>query len=414
MVRIIFLIFLFALNSIAAQANTIKGICIDIGRECEILNSLAKEYQQDASHNLKEDIVFTPKSQRWIRDILPLNLKAGEDYDMAVTTTPFSLYDWYLDISPYVERSFFYSQYGDTQSWIIHDANDSRLVGFSMGINFAHLYIRSDHLKIDSPNNLYWKDFLEQSKQTAFEHFAENNILINPNGALWADIAMTYGINFIDGHGNFNLSTFQFRNFLTDILLWKKQSLFSLGNWNLMARSHTNKQLFLDGKTESLYTSGFYYGDFLYKENMPFLWDAISPLCGTKDCVAIPEQHSLIGISTTQYPKQVAKFIQWLAQPEQQLRYAKATLSLPANQSLQQSSDLYKGLNAQEKQHLQHLKKQYDNIPQNALLLVKSPKNVIFYNTLLRQIRAILPVLPLSEVLDSLKNEFNRRSTPYQ
>lgn len=404
----IFFIFSFALLYTPAQAE-IKGLCTDIGNECQILNSLAQEYNQNSLH---EDIVFTPQTQRWIRDLLPLKLKVGEDYDIIVTSAPFTLTDWYLDISPYVSRSLFDIQYSETQDWIVHEAQNKRLPGFTMGISFAHLYVNNDDVEITNPKTTYWHNYLEQSYKTAFENFVPENILIDPNGALWADIAISYGVDFIDSQGNFDFSTFQFRNYLEDLQTWKQAGFLSLGNWNLTARYRDNKQVFLNGEAASLYTTGFYFNEFLYNPDIAIDWRAISPVCGVRYCAAIPEQRSIIGIHTTRYPKEVAQFIEWLAQPEQQIRYAQATLSLPGYQPLQQSDLLFENLDERQQAYLRNLAQQYQETPQNALNLVKNPRNMAFYNSLLRQIRIAVAGELSRDILKNIEAEFNRRAIP--
>lgn len=401
-------IFSFILLYMPASAE-IKGLCTDIGDECQILNSLAQEYNQNG---LNEDIVFSPQNQRWIKDLLPLRLKVGESYDIVVTTAPFTLADWYLDISPYVSRSLFDIQYSDTQDWIIHEAQNKRLPGFTMGINFAHLYVNNDDIEITNPKTTYWHNYLEQSYKTAFERFVPENILIDPNGALWADIAISYGVDFIDSQGGFDFSSFQFRNYLEDLQTWKQEGFLSLGNWNLTARYRDNKQAFLSGEAASLYSTGFYYNEFLNNPDITINWDAIAPICGVRYCAAIPEQRSIIGIHTTKYPKEVAEFIEWLAQPEQQVRYAQATLSIPGYQPLQQSDLLFENLDERQTVFLQNLLNQYSKTPQNAFNLLKTPKNMAFYNSLLRQIRIAVAGDLSRDILKNIEAEFNRRSIP--
>lgn len=61
---------------------------------------------------------------------------------------------------------------------------------------------------------------------------------------------------------------------------------------------------------------------------------------------------------------------------------------------------------------MHYLLDQYSKTPQNALNLVKNPKNMAFYNSLLRQIRIAVAGELSRDILKNIEAEFNRRSIP--
>ena len=129
-----------ALAANAAMAQELRFTCYSDGNECEVYDDIISRFEaENAGVDVKVDVV----PYQAILDNLPVQLAAGKGPDLAKVTDLGGLNKYYLDLSPYVDRAYWETSFGDTLNWYRAGADDKGIYGLHTQLTITGPYVNA-------------------------------------------------------------------------------------------------------------------------------------------------------------------------------------------------------------------------------------------------------------------------------
>lgn len=327
----------------AATADEIDFLCYQDGAECDVIASMAADFEAATGHTVNVNTV----GYDVIRDQLENQLQTDAAPDVARVTRLGALNQYYLDLAPYVDAAYWEENYSATLPWFrVPGGEDQGIYGWMTQLTVTGPYVNVtmfDDAGVDMPGEgATWQDWAAALTDVRDTLGITAGLAMDRTAHRMAGPAFSFGAKFFDDEGVPMLVDAGFRDFAETFVDWHKSGLMPAEGWPAGSGTQYRNAapLFLSGDVAMLMSGSWMIGNFA--ENITgFEWKSVPAPCGPGGCGAMPGGAALVAFESTDVPEAAAAFIDWMAQTEQTEAFSAATLNIPAHQGLQASGVNY-------------------------------------------------------------------------
>lgn len=350
-----------------------------------------------------------------VRDQLPVQIAAGTGPDLATVTSLGLFNKYYLDITPYVDAEQWEKNYGAVLAWY-RAGKPSGIHGWQSQLTVTGPYVNLtlfDEAGVDvPPPGATWDDWAEATGKVKDKLGLYAGMVMDRSGHRFAGPAISYGAQYITDDGKLVVDD-GFKEMAVRMMDWHESGLMPPDIWPAVA-----------GQS---YASGY---DMFYAQDVPFYmagswglqqindtvgedfeWSVVPVPCGPEACAVMPGGTGLVAFASTEYPEEVAAFLDWLSQTENARHFAEITYSISANKTLQTEGIDYESAGApavvQEGLNLfsEMASKTAEQAPQ-AYAIQGDARNTLFFNATINYLGSALNgELTVDEALDKIREE---------
>ena len=340
-------IFTFALmGSTGAIADEIDFLCYQDSTECEVIAELANKFTEETGHVVKTNIV----GYEVIRDQLLNQLQAGEAApDVARVTDLGGMSPFFLDIAPYVDRTYWEKNFGALLPAMRPEGNNDGIFGWpSTGATgpFVNVTMFEDAgVDIPGPGST-WDDWIAALTEVKNTLGLDAAFALDRTGHRFAGPAFAYGAKFMKD-GEPILVDEGFRKFAEEFITWHKDGVMPAEGWPAgSGTSYRNAApLFMNGQVAYHYGGSWLINS--YDSNITdFDWRAVPVPCGEGGCGAMVGGPSVVAFSSTEVPEAAAAFLDFLGRKDNSHEFAARTRGIPGHAGLQAEGVDYVGVSA--------------------------------------------------------------------
>ena len=317
-------------------AAEIKFLCFQNGNECDVLEEIAKGYEEESGHT----VVTEKVGYEVVRDQLENQLQTGAAPDVARVNNLGGLNQYYLDLTPHVDADYFNQNFKAVLPWYRRPGGEDKgIYGWQMELTVTGPYVNVtmfDDAGVEMPGEgATWEDWASALMEVKETLGLDAGLAMDRTAHRWAGPAFSYGAKFFDESGTPILVDDGFRSFAETFVGWHENGLMPVEGWP--AGSGTQYQnaapLFLSGKV-AMHMSGSWMINNYASNIKDFEWRAVPAPCGPGGCGAMPGGSGLVAFKSTANPEAAAGFVAYMAREENAAKYAAGTKSITAHEGL--------------------------------------------------------------------------------
>ena len=344
MKKILAIFFLITAATFTVNSAELKFVCYQDINECDTIAELAKPWEASTGHKLNIETV----GYEVVREQLENQLESGAAPDLARVTNLGGLNKFYLDLKPYVDNSYWETNYGATLPWYRKPTGDDGIYGWQTQLTVTGPYVNVTMFEdagVDMPEEgATWDDWADALREVKSELGLTAGLALDRTAHRWAGPAFSYGAKF-HKDGTPILVDDGFRKFSEVFVGWHQEGLMPAEGWPAgSGTAYKNAApLFLDG-TVAMHMSGSWMLGNYDKNITDFEWKVVPIPCGPGGCGAMPGGSGIVAFKSTNNPEAAASFIDFMAQTENAEQFAASTSNITAHQGLQKSGIDYSGV----------------------------------------------------------------------
>ena len=344
MKKILAIFFLITSATFTVNSAELKFVCYQDINECDTIAELAKPWEASTGHKLNIETV----GYEVVREQLENQLESGAAPDLARVTNLGGLNKFYLDLKPYVDNSYWETNYGATLPWYRKPTGDDGIYGWQTQLTVTGPYVNVTMFEdagVDMPEEgATWDDWADALREVKSELGLTAGLALDRTAHRWAGPAFSYGAKF-HKDGTPILVDDGFRKFSEVFVGWHEEGLMPAEGWPAgSGTAYKNAApLFLDG-TVAMHMSGSWMLGNYDKNITDFEWKVVPIPCGPGGCGAMPGGSGIVAFKSTNNPEAAASFIDFMAQTENAEQFAASTSNITAHQGLQKSGIDYSGV----------------------------------------------------------------------
>ena len=320
--------------SAAATAGEIRVACYSDGNECEVTQELAKRFE---SQNSDVKVVIDKVPYKAIVEQLPVQLAAGEGPDIARVTDLGGLSKYYLDITPYVkDPKLWEANFGQTLKWMRSSPTDKGIYGMMTQLTVTGPYVNKtlfEQAKVPLPGpKATWDDWAAATKAVAKATQIPYAMAFDRSGHRFAGAAISQGAKIFDAKGNLVIDD-GYKAFAKKFYDWNRDGTMPKEVWGGVGGS-TYRDAFEDfaNARVALYLSGSWQIKRMEQQiGKNFDWIVVPNPCGPGACTGLPGGAAFVALKRTKNPKDVGRFLDYLASDAVYAEYMAKTDNIPAN-----------------------------------------------------------------------------------
>ena len=324
-----------ALLSLTTSAwADIRVMCYQDGNECEVTADLIKRYEkQNPGAKVNLDVV----PYKTVVEQLPIQLAAGQGPDIARVAEIGGLSKNYLDISPYLkDRKYWDTNFGNTLPWLRNKTADRGIYGFLSQITMTGPFVNKtlfDQAKVALPGpKATWEAWVDAARKVAKATQTQAAMAWDRSGHRFAGPAVSYGAKIFDAKGQLVVDD-GYKTAISKFVAWHKDGTMLKDVWGGSGGSSYADTIgeFKNGRLVMV-LSGSWQINRLQKEvGNAFDWVAVPNPCGPAACSGMPGGSAWVALKTTKSPKEVAQFLDFMAQEANVAEFASRTNTIPAH-----------------------------------------------------------------------------------
>ncbi|MDI9334232.1 MAG: ABC transporter substrate-binding protein [Cytophagales bacterium] len=330
--------------STVAHAAEIRVMCYQDGVECDVLAEQIKRFE---AANPSTKVVLDTVPYKTINEQLPVQLAAGQGPDIARVTDLGGLSKYYLDISKLVkDPKQWEANFGATQPWLRPSPTDKGIYGFMSQLTMTGPYVNKtlfDQAKVALPGpKATWDDWVAASNQVAKATQLKAGMAWDRSGHRFAGPAISYGAKILDAQGSLTLDT-GYKTTINKFVAWHKDGSMLKDVWGGSGGSTYADSVgeFVNGRV-AMVLSGSWQINRLQKDvGTKFDWVAVPNPCGPAACSGIPGGAAWVALKTSNSPKDVAAFMDFISADAQYAEFTAKTKNIPAHQGLAKKGVAY-------------------------------------------------------------------------
>jgi alpha-1,4-digalacturonate transport system substrate-binding protein len=318
----------------AASAGEIRVACYSDGNECEVTQELAKRFE---SQNSDVKVVIDKVPYKAIVEQLPVQLAAGEGPDIARVTDLGGLSKYYLDITPYVkDPKLWEANFGQTLKWMRSSPTDKGIYGMMTQLTVTGPFVNKtlfEQAKVPLPGpKATWDDWAVATKAVAKATQIPYAMAFDRSGHRFAGAAISQGAKIFDAKGNLVIDD-GYKAFAKKFYDWNRDATMPKEVWGGVGGS-TYRDAFEDfaNARVALYLSGSWQVKRMEQQiGKNFDWIVVPNPCGPGACTGMPGGAAFVALKRTRNPKDVGRFLDFLASDAVYAEYMSKTDNIPAN-----------------------------------------------------------------------------------
>jgi len=338
-----------ALSTLAAAtvagAGEIRVQCYSDGNECEVTQDLAKKFEAQNS-DVKVTVDKVP--YKAVLEQLPVQLAAGEGPDIARVTDLGGLSKYYLDITPYIkDPKYWETNFGKTLPWMRPSPSDKGIYGMMTQLTVTGPYVNKtlfEQANVPLPGpKATWDDWAEATRKVAKATQVPFAIAFDRSGHRFAGPAISTGAKFFDAKGELVVDD-GYKAMAKKFYEWNKDGTTPKEVWG-----GTGGSAYRDAFEEFanarvvMYLSGSWQIKRMDSQiGKKFDWIAVPNPCGQAACTGIPGGAAFVALKRTKNPKDVGRFLDFLASEPVYTEYMARTENIPAHEGVAKKGVDYK------------------------------------------------------------------------
>ena len=331
----------------AAQAAEITFTCSQNGNECELLKELAAPWESKSGHTLKVDLV----PYDTILKSLPLQFAAGEGPDLAQITDMGGLAKYMLDLTQYVDASYWEKNFSNTLAWTrVNGPGDKGIYNLMTQLTATGPYINKtlfDQAGVAVPGaGASWEDWADVANKVAKATGVPFPMAMDRSGHRFAGPAISYGAKYFKADGDPITVDDGFGDFAKLFVKWNQDGTMAKEVWAGSGGSSYQdaSNEFINGQLVFYMSGSWQIGRFNRDIGDAFDWQSVPLPCGAGGCTGIPGGAAIMGNKNSKNPEAVASLIDFFAQPDNMQKIAAGSGQLTGHQGLQESGVDYSSL----------------------------------------------------------------------
>src|SRR5947208_9238105 len=317
-----------------ATAGEIRVACYSDGNECEVTQELAKRFE---AQNPDVKVVVDKVPYKAIVEQLPVQLAAGEGPDIARVTDLGGLSKYYLDITPYVkDPKSWEANFGQTLKWMRPSPNDKGIYGMMTQLTVTGPFVNKtlfEQAKVPLPGpKATWDDWAAATRKVAKETQTPFAMAFDRSGHRFAGTAISQGAKIFDANGNLVIDD-GYKAMARKLYDWNRDGTMPKEVWGGVGGSTYRDAFeeFANGRVV-LYLSGSWQIKRIETQiGKNFDWIVVPNPCGPGACTGVPGGAAFVALKRTKNPKDVGRFLDFLAGDAIYAEYMAKTDNIPAN-----------------------------------------------------------------------------------
>ena len=377
--------------------------------EASIMAPLVTKFQL-ANPGILVELDVVPYAN--ITNQLPAQVQAGQAPDMARITNFGAFQGTLLDLTPYLsDPSFMTNNFAAPVLAAMRASGDTTgLYGFPDTLTVTGPYVNTtlfEQANVALPGaNATWQDWTDAAAQVATATSVKYAIGSDATGHRLASVIISDGGTLLTPDGNFTIDSQGFRDAVTMIKNWQDQGLTDNQIWIKSGNSCIND--FMSGDMVFCLSGSWQVGNVAKTVATNFDWQVFPAPTGTGGSVGIAGGSAVVAFSSTQYPEEVAKFMEFLMQPENYSYFSANTLALPAETAVATAGVDYNTTDPNVKAALNAFTAGVQNITDQGWALNPNPNAFAYYQNAVTRISQYLTgELTLDEMITKLQADID-------
>jgi alpha-1,4-digalacturonate transport system substrate-binding protein len=331
--------------AVYATAGEIRVACYSDGNECEVTQELAKRFE---TQNPDVKVAIDKVPYKAIVEQLPVQLAAGEGPDIARVTDLGGLSKYYLDITPYLkDPKYWEANFGQTLKWLRPTPTDKGIYGMMTQLTVTGPFVNKtlfEQAKVALPGpNATWDDWAAATRKVAKATQVPFAMAFDRSGHRFAGAAISQGAKIFDAKGNPTIDD-GFKAMAKKFYDWNRDGTMPKEIWGGVGGSSYRDAFeeFANARVV-LYLSGSWQVNRMEKQiGKNFDWIVVPNPCGPGGCTGMPGGAAFVALKRTKNPKDVGRFLDFLASEPVYAEYMAKTDNIPAHAGVAKKGVDYK------------------------------------------------------------------------
>lgn len=329
----------------SARAGEIRISCYSDGNECEATEVLAARFMKD---NADVSITIDRMPFKAIQEGLPVQLAAGQGPDIARTTDFGAIMRYMLDLTPYVkDPAYWEANFGPVLNWMRPNAQDHGIHGLMTQLTISAPLVNKslfDQAGVPVPaKGATWDEWAAAAQKVALATKTPYGMAWDRSGARFAGPSISMGAGYFAADGTPSVIDDGFKAMARRYVDWSKDNTVERDVWVAAGGGYRDAfEEFANGRV-AVYLSGSWQLTRLEKQiGTGFDWVIGSAPCGPASCSGMPGGAGFVAFKTTKNPKDVGRFLDYLAAEPVYAEWMVMTSNVPAHAGLQKQALPYK------------------------------------------------------------------------
>ena len=279
---------------------------------------------------------------------LPVQLAAGEGPDIARVTDLGGLSKYYLDITPYVkDPKYWEANFGQTLPWMRATPGDKGIYGMMTQLTVTGPYVNKtlfEQANVPLPGpQATWDQWVEASRKVAKATQVPFAVAFDRSGHRFAGPAISMGAKYFDAKGNLALDD-GYKAMAKRLYDWNRDGTMPKEVWGGVggATYRDAFEEFANGRVVMYLSGSWQIRRMDTQIGKNFDWIAVPNPCGPAACTGIPGGAAFVALKRTKNPKDVGRFLDYLASEPVYAEYMARTENIPAHAGVAKKGVEYK------------------------------------------------------------------------
>lgn len=340
---LVLLLFSVALTA-AQEPVEIRFMFYQDGTEADVMRDLVNRFNEE---NSDVNVVLDVVPYDTIINTLPNAVETGEAPDIARITAFAQMAGDYLDLRPLLsDPAMMEDNFNGAILAAFRDPanpDDDGLYGFPDQYTLTIPYINRtlfELAEVEIPEGVTtWDEWSALVAQVAETNELEYGIAVDPRIHRVSGPAISYGADIFDDEGNFTIDSEGFRSFLEIMKGWVDDGLMPSETW---AGDVFPNEAFTSGNLVMIMSGTWNIAQFDETIGDLFDWSAVASPAGPdgEHGTSIPGGAAIVAFEQTEHPEEVARFMEYLMQPDVYKEYVERSLFVPAHEGVSAAGGL--------------------------------------------------------------------------
>jgi alpha-1,4-digalacturonate transport system substrate-binding protein len=379
------------------------------GAEASIMAPLITKFQL-ANPGIIVELDVVPYTN--ITNQLPAQVAAGQAPDMARITNFGAFQGYLLDLTPYLsDPSFMTNNFAAPVLAAMRATGDTTgLYGFPDTLTVTGPFVNTtlfQQANIPLPGaNATWQDWTDATAKVAKATGVKYAIGMDATGHRLASVIISDGGTLLTPDGKFTIDSQGFRDAVTMLKNWQTQGLTDNQIWTKSGNSCIND--FMSGTMVFCLAGSWQVGNVAKTVGTTFDWQVVPAPSGPGGSTGIAGGSAVVAFKNTKYPADVAKFMEFLMQPENYSYFSANTLALPAETAVAKAGVTYNTTDPNVSAALNAFTAGVQNITDQGWALNPNPNAFAYYqNSVTRISQYLTGELTLDDMITKLQADID-------
>ena len=343
--RLLTLAALLAATAGAAHAADLHVACYSDGVECDVTADLAKRF---TAANPDIHIFVDKVAYKVIQESLPVQLAAGNGPDIARVTDFGAISKYFLDMRPLLpDAPYWEANFGQTLPWMQSGSGDHGIYGLPTQLTITRPIVNKtlfEQAGVPMPGaTATWDDWAAATAKVAAATKTEFGLAMDRSGHRFATGAISYGAKYFNADGTPAPVDDGYKAFASRWVGWNKDGTAEKEVWAAAGGASYRDAFedFANGRVVAYVSGSWQVSRLQSSVGDGFEWVIAPPFCGPAACTPMPGGASFVAFKSTKSPKDVARFLDYLASEPVYREMTARTANIPAHQGLQKTGVPY-------------------------------------------------------------------------